>query len=95
MNHDHHDHSDIGCLEAIEGLYALLDGEISDPRTVEQIETHVAHCRSCFSRAQVEQIITEKISQLEQVAVVFRNGDFLIEVKAGINDHHGRHQLCD
>jgi len=68
MNHDHHDHSDIGCLEAIEGLYALLDGEISDPRTVEQIETHVAHCRSCFSRAQVEQIITEKISQLEQVA---------------------------
>ena len=68
MNHDHHDHPDIGCLEAIEGLYALLDGEISDSRTIGQIEAHVAHCRSCFSRAQVEQIITEKIRSLHETA---------------------------
>lgn len=64
MSHDHEDHPDIGCLEAIEGLYALLDGEISDRNNTDQIEAHIAHCRSCFSRAQVEQIITDRIRSL-------------------------------
>ena len=66
MTHDHHDHPDIGCLEAIEGLYALLDGEIRSPETAKEIEAHVAHCKSCFSRAEVEKIITEKIRSLHQ-----------------------------
>jgi anti-sigma factor (TIGR02949 family) len=64
MSHGHHDHPDIGCIEAIEGLYALLDGELSDPATVAQVEAHVAHCKSCFSRAQIERVITAKIRAL-------------------------------
>lgn len=66
MNHDHHEHPDIGCLEAIEGLYALLDGELSDPETAALVEAHVAHCKSCFSRAQIERVITGKIRSLHQ-----------------------------
>ena len=66
MNNDHHDHAEIGCLEAIEELYSLLDGEISDPETVRRMEAHVAHCTSCFSRAQVEQIITKRIRKLHK-----------------------------
>ena len=28
------DHADIGCLEVVEQLYSLLDGEVSDPQTL-------------------------------------------------------------
>jgi len=66
MNQHHHDHPDIGCLEAIEGLYALLDGEVSDASRVAEIEAHIAHCKSCFSRAEIERVITQRIRHLNQ-----------------------------
>ena len=60
----------IGCLEAIEGLYAWLDGELDDAVTLESIEQHIGHCHSCYSRAQIEKILTVRIreSARDQVA---------------------------
>ena len=37
---------DIGCLRAIEALYAYLDGELEDPGSIEEVEHHLSHCRS-------------------------------------------------
>ena len=58
-----HDHDDIGCLEAIEAFYAYLDGELSDPGAIEDFEHHMSHCRSCFSRAEVERLLNERMQQ--------------------------------
>jgi anti-sigma factor (TIGR02949 family) len=50
---------DIGCLEAIESLYAYLDGEIGDPESRAAFEEHLGHCRSCFSRLELERRLAE------------------------------------
>jgi anti-sigma factor (TIGR02949 family) len=50
---------DIGCLEAIESLYAYLDGEVRDAHSLAAIEHHLEHCRSCFSRMEMERTLTE------------------------------------
>ena len=52
---------DIGCLDAIEAFYAYLDGELSDPSAIEDFEHHMSHCRSCFSRAEVERLLNERL----------------------------------
>lgn len=49
---------DIGCLEAIEALYAYLDGELQNPQDLAAIEHHLGHCRSCFSRMELERTLT-------------------------------------
>jgi anti-sigma factor (TIGR02949 family) len=54
---------DMGCLEAIEWLYAWLDGEMTDPQSIARLEHHLGHCQSCFSRKEVEQMLTERIRQ--------------------------------
>jgi anti-sigma factor (TIGR02949 family) len=54
------EHEDIGCLEAIEALYAWLDGEL-DQTAVTGFEQHLSHCRSCYSRAEMEKALTERI----------------------------------
>lgn len=54
---------DIGCLQAIEAFYAYLDGELDDPKSVADFEHHMSHCRSCFSRADVEKLLTERMRQ--------------------------------
>jgi anti-sigma factor (TIGR02949 family) len=56
-----HTHDDIGCLEAIEALYAYLDGELGETISIEQVEKHMAHCRSCYSRKDVERALTERM----------------------------------
>jgi anti-sigma factor (TIGR02949 family) len=56
-----HQH-DIGCLQAIEAFYAYLDGEIEDPKSIEEFEHHMRHCRSCYSRADVEKLLSQRIS---------------------------------
>ena len=58
--HEHHG-DDIGCLEAIEWLYAYLDGEIDDPGLVSQVEFHLDHCRSCFSRSEMERVLAARL----------------------------------
>jgi len=62
MNMHDTDHEDIGCLEAIEALYAWLDGEL-DPADRAGFEHHLGHCRSCFSRAEMEKALTERIRE--------------------------------
>lgn len=52
---------DIGCLEAINGLYAYLDGEMNDPQAVAKFERHLDHCRSCYSRLELENALAEHI----------------------------------
>jgi anti-sigma factor (TIGR02949 family) len=65
MNSDKtgHDHDDIGCLEAIEAFYAYLDGELPDPQAIEDFEHHMSHCRSCFSRAEIEKLLNRRLRE--------------------------------
>jgi mycothiol system anti-sigma-R factor len=51
---------EIGCLEAIESLYAYLDGEL-DADSVALVEQHLAHCRSCYSRSELERRLAERV----------------------------------
>jgi anti-sigma factor (TIGR02949 family) len=52
---------DIGCLDAIEAFYAYLDGELDDPGSIADFEHHLEHCRSCFSRVELEKALNERI----------------------------------
>jgi len=54
---------DIGCLQAIDALYAYLDGELNDPETIERFEHHMQHCHSCYSRAEIEQLLTTRMRE--------------------------------
>ena len=54
---------DIGCLEAINGLYAYLDGEMDNKESIAKIEHHMDHCRNCFSRSELESLLTERIKK--------------------------------
>ena len=53
--------NDIGCLAAIEAFYAYLDGELDDPAAIEEFEHHLEHCRSCFSRVEMEKALSERL----------------------------------
>jgi anti-sigma factor (TIGR02949 family) len=60
--HEHESHpDDIGCLEAINGLYAYIDGEMNDPEAVARFERHLDHCRACYSRLELETALAEHI----------------------------------
>jgi anti-sigma factor (TIGR02949 family) len=53
---------DRDCLEAMDHLYAYLNGELDGcPERFAVVEHHLSHCRSCFSRAEVERILNERI----------------------------------
>ncbi len=54
---------DIGCLRAIEAFYAYLDGELDDPESIADFEHHLGHCRSCFSRIEMEKALNERMRQ--------------------------------
>jgi len=54
---------EIDCLDAIDNLYAYLDGELEDPAILEQFEMHLSHCRSCYSRAEMEKALNRRIGQ--------------------------------
>jgi anti-sigma factor (TIGR02949 family) len=60
----HPPHDEIGCLEAIEMFYAYLDGELEDPREIENFEKHMEHCRSCFSRTEMERLLSDRMKEL-------------------------------
>lgn len=51
---DNQNIDDIGCIEAINDLYAYLDGELTDPETVAKFEHHLEHCAACYSRIELE-----------------------------------------
>lgn len=54
---------DIGCIEAINGLYAYLDGEMEDPKAIAEIEHHLGHCRNCYSRIELERALSERLKR--------------------------------
>lgn len=60
---DKHTGIDDDCLEAFDHLYAYLNGEITDKLTREKLEHHLSHCKSCFSRAQMERELNARIKQ--------------------------------
>ena len=62
---DNPDFEEIDCTEAIGHLYAYLDGELKDKIALAQFEEHLNHCKSCFSRAQLEGMINRKLSSLK------------------------------
>lgn len=55
---------EIGCLEAIDGLYAYIDGEMDDPETLAKFEHHLEHCRSCYTRREMEAAISKRIRKV-------------------------------
>jgi anti-sigma factor (TIGR02949 family) len=66
MSKDHSHHPDIGCLAALEAFYAYLDGELDDPDSIADFEHHMSHCRSCFSRAEIERALTDRLRESGQ-----------------------------
>ena len=61
---DHHDEiAQSDCLEAFDHLYAYIIGELDDIDTLAKIEHHLGHCRSCFSRAEMERQLNDRIKQ--------------------------------
>lgn len=49
---------EIDCLAAIDGLYAYLDGELHDPKTIAEFEHHLEHCMTCRSRVELESALS-------------------------------------
>jgi len=56
----------IGCLEAFDHLYAYLNNEITDQADLANIEHHLSHCKSCFSRAQMERELNQRMKESGQ-----------------------------
>lgn len=65
MTHDKHDSGveEIDCLEAMDSLYAWLDGELDDQGVLARFEAHLDHCRTCYSRAEMEKELNRRIRQ--------------------------------
>ena len=57
---------DSDCLEAFDHVYAYLNNEIEDPETLARIEHHLSHCKSCYSRAEMERKINRRLKQARQ-----------------------------
>lgn len=58
-----HGVADSDCLAAMDHLYAYLNGELDDrPETFALVKHHLGHCESCFSRAEMERLLNERLS---------------------------------
>jgi anti-sigma factor (TIGR02949 family) len=53
----------IRCEEVINHLFEYLDGEI-DAEKRRQISRHLEECRGCFSRAEFEKALRQKVKEL-------------------------------
>jgi anti-sigma factor (TIGR02949 family) len=56
------------CEDALRVLAAHLDGELDVPLH-EQVERHLATCRSCYSRAEFEARLKSRLVELSQESV--------------------------
>lgn len=52
----------IDCEEAVRQLAAYLDREL-DGSTIEEMERHLETCQSCYSRAEFERRLKERIRE--------------------------------
>ena len=57
------DVADSDCLESFDHLYAYINNELKDKKTLAKIEHHLGHCKSCFSRAQMERELNQRIKK--------------------------------
>ena len=60
---DKPDANEIDCLEAFDHLYAYLNNEITNPVDLANIEHHLSHCKSCYSRAQMERKLNQRLKE--------------------------------
>ena len=60
---DYNEHEDIDCTEAIDKLYAYLDGELVSTEAINKLEYHMKHCHSCFTRSQLESRLTSRMKE--------------------------------
>lgn len=51
------------CEEALRFLAAYLDGELEEGAD-HDVETHLARCKSCYSRAEFERRLKERVGSL-------------------------------
>jgi anti-sigma factor (TIGR02949 family) len=56
------DRERIGCEEAVRRLAAYLDDELDAARAAD-LERHLERCRSCFSRAEFERRLKERVRE--------------------------------
>jgi anti-sigma factor (TIGR02949 family) len=56
------EHDEMRCQEVIAHLLTYLDGEIDDAKRA-QIDLHLEECRGCFSRAEFEKALRDKVRQ--------------------------------
>ena len=56
----------ISCEEVIEQLFAFLDCELDDDMR-ERIDRHLKRCRDCFTRAEFERRLRERIREASEV----------------------------
>ena len=57
---------DSDCLEAFDHVYAYLNNEISDPAILARIEHHLSHCKSCYSRTEMERKINRRLQDARE-----------------------------
>lgn len=57
------EHDRIRCEEVIAHLLEYLDGEL-DAEKQAHIDRHLEECRGCYSRAEFEQLLRKKVSEL-------------------------------
>ena len=55
--------TDINCEEALKRILAFIDHELADAER-EGLERHLEACRSCFSRAEFERQLKDKLRGL-------------------------------
>jgi anti-sigma factor (TIGR02949 family) len=56
---------DLTCEQALHRLFDFLDHEL-DPPERDAMQRHLSTCRSCFSRADFEQRLKQKLRELRR-----------------------------
>ncbi len=59
------DDNDVDCAEVLDRLYAFLDHELDDDRTLtyDEIKAHLEDCRPCLSSYDIERVIREAVAR--------------------------------
>lgn len=58
MSKDH-----LTCEEVIEQLFVYLDRELADPELSAAIDEHLERCRDCYTRAEFEKKLRNKVAE--------------------------------
>ncbi len=58
----------IGCEEALSRLFQYLDQELGEGKH-DEVHNHLSKCRTCYSRADFEKRVTEKLGNIGKESV--------------------------